>query len=786
MSPTQTKEVEYYRAAPSAPGSHSIDLERVHPRVKPALTRSPSDPPSVAPLAINKRTKAPPAAIIVPATTARTEVARPPRSPARQVGYFDDEQPTVQSAPKPNRGPAPGPPPQGPLPPLPDQQAPFTGVDPLVLRAVTAQEQRKTKRQSKTPDDKDIAALERSMRRLSRVSLATGESAGPTSPILAGRDSPFGRERAEKLLKRISRQSEGVRLPSDYGRVGISGFSVPSSAPVSPGLRGVPAPLRPFSSETEPSELAYLVDRPVPALSVPMRRNVEQAHSAPGLYTPAEPTNALGLGLTLAPSDSLPSLPSDATLPTLSSEATIRPTLESRPSRLGSLSSASSTAASTHSSLTFETASTSSLLTPISPPTNSTSLPNRSPMSPPRPLKMKATIKRAGSPDIPSILAQFRDKETLAVAVAAPEVQAVPATRLRPGARPRLHSDLAPLDIPPPVPSKDIIVGSQPEGTQSTRSSTDSRVAVDSHHENVLDVPPTRVSIDSQTTPRLANRSAAPTPTPKTAATPSNRPTSPDISYILRTTPRPTRRSSAQSLVPSLAPSRRPSAMGLAGPAPPSSFKGMPGLIAGPSSSRRGSEISSRRSSSSNVTACSQGLDVEGAGPELFFGEQYDSDDSDSDLDLSTPLPHMMLRAGLLSPRSTIITELMELPLPGAAARRDGADEFGKLDFPMPPTATSWRPQPSPALKRFPSNTMMRSSSAPAPVPPPTPASTLRARTPSSSASSSSVRTPARSRMPTPSKINLRAPSATRLSAPEALREANSLVPDGSRRLSGA
>ncbi|KAG8694410.1 hypothetical protein FRC08_008501 [Ceratobasidium sp. 394] len=127
--------------------------------------------------------------------------------------------------------------------------------------------------------------------------------------------------------------------------------------------------------------------------------------------------------------------------------------------------------------------------------------------------------------------------------------------------------------------------------------------------------------------------------------------------------------------------------------------------------------------------------------------------------------------------------------LPGAA---HGADEFGKLDFPLPPTATSWRGQPSPALRRFPSNTMLRSPPTTTTVPP-TPTSTLRTRTPSSTSSAASnvsARTPARSKMPTPtprpSKINIRAPATTRLSAPEALREAESLVSGGSRRLSGA
>ncbi|KAG8741216.1 hypothetical protein FRC10_003175 [Ceratobasidium sp. 414] len=945
MSPVQTKEVEYYRAAPSAPGSHSIDLERVHPVVRP--TRSPSDPHSVAPLAIHKRVRVP-AAIVVPDNAARPELRLPP-SPA---AHLDDAKAKAQ----PRRGPAPGPPPQGPLPPLPDQQAPFTAVDPLVLRAVAARERREPRRQSKTPDD--MAALERSMRRLSRISLATsatspggdtGRTSGPTSPTVpvAGRESPFAQvgraERAEKLLRRISRQSDGIRLPSDYGRVGISGYSVPSSAPVSPALRGVPPLLR-HNSETETSELAYLAERP--GLSVPMRRNVQQAHSAPGAYTPSVPEPNNGLGLTLVSSDSvsstlastsmdtLPSitsmstLSSDGTLATLSSESTIRPSVETRSSRLGSLSSASSAGTSVRSSQTFETASSSSLLTPISPPTMTAQLPKppRSPMSPPRPLKMKATLRlssprvsavpsRTSSPDIPSILAQFREAQSLPVPVH--EIQPVPATRTRPGARPRLHSDLAPLDVPPPVPAKDVPVGPKGERAESTRSSTESRVAIEDSRlaghragedGNVLDVPPTRPSLDSQATPRVA-RSAAPTPTPKTATL--SRPVSPDISYILSTTPRPTRRPSVQSLASSAATSRRPSGMGSA---PPSSFKAVPGL-AGPS--RRGSEMSitSSRRSSSSVTASSQGLDIEGAGPELFFGEQYDSEDSDSDLDLSTPLPHMMLRAGLLSPRSTIITELVEMPLPasqsnlsarGEALRlkgekvwkaeskrkvrhrdgrnlRDGvglttglgwsdsededapsplrrrlssvllakaqsrpasrlsrqsaltlsrcsmssnidstsvssqslprtpsthplslpltpsslpgaapgADEFGKLDFPLPPTATSWRGQPSPALRRFPSNTMLRSATA-TPAVPPTP-SALRTRTPSSTSSAASnvsARTPARSKMPTPtprpSRINIRAPATTRLSAPEPLREAESLVSSGSRRLSGA
>ncbi|QRW13103.1 hypothetical protein RhiLY_12102 [Ceratobasidium sp. AG-Ba] len=589
MSPVveQTKEVEYYRAAPAAPGSHSVDLERVHPVARPM--RSPSDPPAVAPLSISKRVKSPPAAIIVPPISTRPEMVRPTRSPARQASYFDADVSPSSSfatadahasssrlAPRSLSRGAPGPPPLGPLPPIPDQQTPFTGVDPLVLRAVSARERREARRQSKVPDDKDkeIAALERSMRRLSRISLnganspAVESGSGPTSPTISvagslGRgESPFpsqvGRaERAEKLLRRISRQSDGIRLPSDYGRVGISGYTVPSSAPVSPGIRGLPSPLRPHKSETETSELAYLADeRPMPALSVPMRRNMDRTHSAPGAYAPAiaEPTNALGLGLglTLTPSDSkssmmasssmtaLPSissmstLPSDATMTTLPSESTIRPALETRTGRLGSLSSASSTAASIHSAHTFETASTTSLLTPISPPTSTTPLPNppRSPMSPPRQLKLRGTIRhpspvplpsRAASPDIPSILAQFRDAQTLPVP--APEVSAVPATRIRPGARPRVHSDLAPLEIPPPVPPKDGPVDPQ-HGMESTRSSTDSRVAVEDsrsadgyptpEESNVLEVPPMRQSLESQATPRVAHaaRSSAPTPSP--------------------------------------------------------------------------------------------------------------------------------------------------------------------------------------------------------------------------------------------------------------------------------
>lgn len=735
--PVQTKSVEYYRAAPAAAGAHSVDLERVHPpMVRP--TRSPSDPPAVAPLAIQKRVKSPPAAIIVPPflDPNRPEIARQRATP---TGYFDPQvspaasfvtanshAPTPHATPKhinlslppAKRGPAPGPPPQGPLPPLPDQSAAFSEGDPLIMRAASAREKREVRRQSKVPDEKDIAALERSMRRLSRISLGAGASptdmgergSGAASPTISLAGSMSGHsvvraERTEKLLRRISRMSDGVRLPADYGRVGISGFLVPSSAPVSPGLRGVPPALQEQQGEYESSELAYLNEpkneRPSPALSVPMRRNNDHAQSAPGLYAAAIPqaNNGLGLGLglgltasdsqsstmastsmaslpsitsitTLSSDSSLCSLPSDATLNTLPSETTIRPKLtETRPSRLGSLSSASSTAASIRSSNTFESASTTSLLTPISPPTVSSTLPaiQRSPMSPPRQLRLKPSLSkprlqspitavptvptpppsilaRSKSPDLPSLLARYdgavvasRNNQSLTVDTS------VSSMRVRPGARPRVHSDLS---SPPPVPPKDESVGPKDERLDdepnSTRSSTDSRVAVEDSRSgedsNVLDVPPMRPSLESQATPRVANR----TPTPQTPAAAKfisepSRPASPDISYILSTTPRPTRRSSAYSLASSVATSRRPS-----GRAPPSSFRpthSVASSSAGPS--RRGSDLSigSSRQSSSGVTASSAGLDLEGAGPEVFFGDQYDSEDSDSDLDLSTPLP---------------------------------------------------------------------------------------------------------------------------------------------------
>ncbi|KAJ1300903.1 hypothetical protein OPQ81_003329 [Rhizoctonia solani] len=155
---------------------------------------------------------------------------RPPRSPARVSLNLEGGQ---LAAP-----PAPGPPPAAPLPPLPPQNDP---IDPLLLRAAAAKDRR---RQSKNSETGDLASLERSMRRLSRISLAsgTGEPTSPTDSLTVSSPSL----RAEKLLRRLSRQSDGVRLPVDYGRVGISGFSssVSSSAPVSPGLRGVPPLVR--------------------------------------------------------------------------------------------------------------------------------------------------------------------------------------------------------------------------------------------------------------------------------------------------------------------------------------------------------------------------------------------------------------------------------------------------------------------------------------------------------------------------------------------------------------
>ncbi|KAH7337893.1 hypothetical protein B0J17DRAFT_718651 [Rhizoctonia solani] len=911
MSPQlQTKQVEYYRAAPTAPGmSYSVDLERV-PAPRGRQGRSPSDPPPVAPLSISKRVKSPPAHIIVPS---RPELTRPPRSPARISGYFDGVQPVPST---------PGPPPAGPLPPLPPRDDP---IDPLLLRAAAAKERR---RQSKNTEG-DIASLERSMRRLSKISLGSGEPTSPTDSLNVGSPSL----RAEKLLRRLSRQSDGVRLPVDYGRVGISGYSVPNSAPVSPGLKGVP-----------PASEVPL------ALSVPMRRNVE---------LPAN--NMLGLGLSLAPSDSFASMSSltsassmsDDSLSTLPSEATIKPKSETRTSRLGSLSSAT-------------TASTTSLVTPISPPTTHSLL---MPLSPPKPLRLKGSLNiripsRSPSPGpspIPDLLKDYRDSVAYPAYEAAnressifpasyresgvlplrgatelvvpsrpssrsPSPSPVQPIRQRPGARARVHSDLAP---------------------PSPRSSTE---ALDSHgHGEVLDVPPMRQSLESQVTP---------TPKPAQTASPTlpepTRPASPDIAYLLRTTPRPTRRTSIGSLASTSTTSRR-----VGGPAPPSAFRGVP--------SRSGSlaSVPSRSSSSAGMrsaaTASSAGFDDEGAGPEVFFGEQYDSEDSGSDLDLSTPLPHMMLRAGLLSPRSTIITEALEsTPIPARNAKlsakgealrargekvwkaetrrkdrhrdgqnlRDGVglttglgwsdsededapsplrrrlssvllakaqtrppsqlsrqsythislsrrstfsnlesssvssasnprtpahppmslppssynpplptdsyartlpltpsslpeaaavDEFGKLDFPMPPTATSWRGQPSPGLRKPPSIGMLRSASATGSSIPSVSASAsaslLRSRTVSSASSqggsqsrssvashghsprgsTASVRTSTQSRaslasqrsmMPAP-RFNVRPPAAgTRLSAPEALRQPQS--PSETRRLSGS
>ncbi|KAB5591105.1 hypothetical protein CTheo_5463 [Ceratobasidium theobromae] len=390
--------------------------------------------------------------------------------------------------------------------------------------------------------------------------------------------------------------------------------------------------------------------------------------------------------------------------------------------------------------------------------------------------------------------------------------------------------------------------------------------------------------------PEAALRESSVFPTPRA----SERPASPDIAYILRTTPRPR---------PSASLPRRLMS-------PPSSFRPV----------SRTPSTSSRRSST--VTASSAGFDVDGA--EVFYGDQYDSADSDSDLDLCTPLPHMMLRAGLLSPRSTIITDVLESPS-GLSARgealrakgekvwrqetrrkirhrdgqnlRDGvglttglgwsdsededapsplrrrlssvllaraqsrppsqlsrqslstmtlsrrstcsnldstsvssqsnprtpashpltlphippplplslpltpsslpgamdADE-GKLDFPMPPTATSWRGQPSPGLRKQPSGLLRSTSSSTAGG---TCLGLARTRTPSNSGASqsrtsrppslapTSPRLPQLSLTSRPIKVAVRTPSATRLSAPEALRPTDKIPPVDTRRMSG-
>ncbi|QRW25618.1 hypothetical protein RhiXN_10694 [Rhizoctonia solani] len=879
MSPQhQTKEVEYYRAAPTAPG---MTLERVSPP-----RRSPSDPSAaIAPLSISKRVKSPPSNIIVPP---KPQIARPPRSPARLSANLDSTQP-------PNARPAPGPPPAGPLPPLPPRDDP---IDPLLLRAVAAKERR---RQSKN-ETQDIASLERSMRRLSRISLGSGpaEPTSPTDSLTVSSPSL----RAEKLLRRLSRQSDGVRLPSDYGRVGISGYSVPNSAPVSPGLRGVPPPLR------EDSETPL-------ALSVPMRREAPP------------PNNMLGLGLGLA-SDSFTSMSSltsasslsSNTISTLPSEATIKPSkeFETRTSRLGSLSSAT-------------TASTTSLITPVSPPTTNTLL---TPMSPPKQLKLKGSLglslripSRSPSPSpIPDLLKDYRDSASYPLEAAYRESSIFPPSYRESGVLP-LSTDLAvPLDLAPGLRLL-------PLSSRRDNGLAHALVFIQTWLHPVRDPAPR--PLESQTTPR-PNIACAASPSAPTSPE-LNRPASPDIAYILRTTPRPTRKLSIGSVASSSTTGRR-----LAGPAPPSSFRR-------PVPSRSGSlaSVPSRSSSSAGMshgyaaTASSAGFDVQGAGPEVFFGEQYDSEDSDSDLDLSTPLPHMMLRAGLLSPRSTIITEAIEsapvatvngklsargealrakgekvwkaearrkvrhrdgqnlrdgvglttglgwsdsededapsplrrrlssvllaktqsrppsqlsrqsythmplsrrstysnlesssvssasnprtpahppmslppssyshtLPLtpsslPGAAA----VDEFGKLDFPMPPTATSWRGQPSPALRKAPSSSMLRSPSAnPYSLAPSAGSvSLLRSRTtsstssqsasqghsPKSSVSASRVSTQSRSSvtsqrsmMPAP-RFSARPPAAgTRLSAPEALRQSQSSL-ETTRRLSGS
>ncbi|KAH8094586.1 hypothetical protein DFH11DRAFT_1753165 [Phellopilus nigrolimitatus] len=67
-----------------------------------------------------------------------------------------------------------------------------------------------------------------------------------------------------------------------------------------------------------------------------------------------------------------------------------------------------------------------------------------------------------------------------------------------------------------------------------------------------------------------------------------------------------------------------------------------------------------------------------GGGDGRFFGEDADgSEDSDSDIDLHTPLPHILLRAGVLSPHSKVLASAALMASLASSASRGSLASMG-------------------------------------------------------------------------------------------------------------
>ncbi|KAI0324859.1 hypothetical protein GY45DRAFT_1375226 [Cubamyces sp. BRFM 1775] len=245
----------------------------------------------------------------------------------------------------------------------------------------------------------------------------------------------------------------------------------------------------------------------------------------------------------------------------------------------------------------------------------------------------------------------------------------------------------------PPQPHEEHIAPSATPRQRSTSASTSNNSRFQRSVDK--DLPPLPIS---QPPPHLPPPPPPPPPSDRHSHSHSRRSSSPDINDILATTPRPRRKSSAGSGLRSRSASRsvrslrRRVSEGVSAGARTGSEAGSRRTSAATSLSRRtsGTSVARARSRPESLSELayeqSAMVPVEGEGEvwdedsfvsdygvpmdetgtpyEMFDGEEEarldkeldgDGSDSDSSLDLHTPLPHLMVRDGLLSPHSKLV-----------------------------------------------------------------------------------------------------------------------------------
>ncbi|KZT02522.1 uncharacterized protein LAESUDRAFT_401492 [Laetiporus sulphureus 93-53] len=177
--------------------------------------------------------------------------------------------------------------------------------------------------------------------------------------------------------------------------------------------------------------------------------------------------------------------------------------------------------------------------------------------------------------------------------------------------------------------------------------------------------------------------SSSPSPTPAPAPAPEMRAESPDIKTILASTPRPRRKSSG-SYISTRSLERTRSRAGVSAPALRRHMsEGVPGSRGrrtwGEDMTRRGSERGRRsRMPAMPPLPLPRGmsefgmLDGEKGGGEGSGSEEEgraSGSDTDSSIDIHTPLPNLMLRDGLLSPNSKLLPHASPVGQVGAGER---------------------------------------------------------------------------------------------------------------------